>query len=74
MLLRQPSDDSHLVANGAASGPKNSTSEPADGTDGELSVDVEDEDLHVNLAGLGAPVFAGTLNNDFPKELHATTE
>jgi diaminopimelate epimerase len=38
---------------------------------GELHVEVA-EDLHVNLSGWAAPVFAGTLADDFIKELHAT--
>lgn len=38
---------------------------------GELEVEVA-EDLHVNLTGWAVPVFAGTLSDDFLKELHAT--
>ena len=38
---------------------------------GELTVEVG-EDLHVNLTGWAVPVFAGTLSDDFLKELHAT--
>jgi diaminopimelate epimerase len=38
---------------------------------GELLVEVAD-DLHVNLTGWAVPVFAGTLSDDFLKELHAT--
>jgi diaminopimelate epimerase len=38
---------------------------------GELEVEVG-EDLHVNLTGWAVPVFAGTLSDDFLKELHAT--
>ncbi len=38
---------------------------------GELEVEVG-EDLRVNLTGSAAPVFAGTLADDFLKELHAT--
>lgn len=36
---------------------------------GELEVEVG-EDLHVNLTGWAVPVFAGTLSDDFLKELH----
>ncbi len=38
---------------------------------GELEVEVG-EDLHVNLSGWAVPVFAGTLADDFVKELHET--
>jgi len=38
---------------------------------GELVVDVG-EDLHVNLTGWARPVYAGTLSEDFLKELNAT--
>jgi len=38
---------------------------------GELEVEVE-EDLRVNLTGWARPVFAGTLSEDFEKELHET--
>jgi diaminopimelate epimerase len=38
---------------------------------GELEVEVSD-DLHVNLSGWAVPVFAGTLADEFIKELHAT--
>jgi diaminopimelate epimerase len=38
---------------------------------GELVVEVG-EDLVVNLSGPAVPVFAGTLSDDFIKELHAT--
>lgn len=38
---------------------------------GELTVEVG-EDLHVNLTGWAVPVFAGTLSEDFLKELHET--
>lgn len=38
---------------------------------GELEVAVE-EDLHVTLSGWAVPVFAGTLADDFVKELHET--
>jgi diaminopimelate epimerase len=38
---------------------------------GELVVDV-DEDLHVNLTGWARPVYAGTLSEEFLKELNAT--
>jgi diaminopimelate epimerase len=38
---------------------------------GELSVEVG-EDLHVTLSGWAVPVLAGTLADDFIKELHAT--
>jgi diaminopimelate epimerase len=38
---------------------------------GELEVEVSD-DLHVNLSGWAVPVFSGTLDDDFIKELHAT--
>lgn len=38
---------------------------------GELTVEVG-EDLRVNLTGWAVPVFAGTLADDFVKELHAT--
>ncbi|MBV9817323.1 MAG: diaminopimelate epimerase [Solirubrobacterales bacterium] len=38
---------------------------------GELGVEVSD-DLQVNLSGWAAPVFSGTLADDFIKELHAT--
>jgi diaminopimelate epimerase len=38
---------------------------------GELVVDVGD-DLHVNLTGWARPVFAGTLSDEFLKELNAT--
>lgn len=37
---------------------------------GELVVEVG-EDLHINLSGPAAPVFAGTLADEFVKELHA---
>ena len=37
---------------------------------GELEVEVG-EDLHIKLAGWAAPVFRGTLADDFIKELHA---
>jgi diaminopimelate epimerase len=38
---------------------------------GELEVQVG-EDLHVNLTGWARPVYAGTLSDEFVKELHAT--
>jgi diaminopimelate epimerase len=38
---------------------------------GELEVEVG-EDLHVNLSGWAVPVFAGTLADEFVKELHET--
>jgi diaminopimelate epimerase len=38
---------------------------------GELVVDV-DEDLHVNLTGWARPVYAGTVSEEFLKELNAT--
>ena len=38
---------------------------------GELVVDVG-EDLHVNLTGWARPVYAGTLSEEFLKELNAT--
>lgn len=38
---------------------------------GELEVEVA-EDLHVNLTGWAVPVFAGTLSENFLKELHET--
>jgi diaminopimelate epimerase len=38
---------------------------------GELEVEVG-EDLHVNLTGWARPVFAGSLSEDFQKELHET--
>jgi diaminopimelate epimerase len=38
---------------------------------GDLEVEVSD-DLHVNLSGWAVPVFSGTLDDDFIKELHAT--
>ncbi len=38
---------------------------------GELVVEV-DEDLHVNLTGWARPVYAGTLSEEFLKELNAT--
>jgi diaminopimelate epimerase len=38
---------------------------------GELEVEVG-EDLHINLTGWAVPVFAGTLADDFVKELHET--
>jgi diaminopimelate epimerase len=38
---------------------------------GELEVEVG-EDLHINLTGWALPVFAGTLADDFVKELHET--
>ena len=38
---------------------------------GELAVDVGD-DLHVNLTGWARPVYAGTLSEEFLKELNAT--
>jgi diaminopimelate epimerase len=38
---------------------------------GELEVEVA-EDLHVNLSGWAVPVFAGTLADDFVKELNET--
>jgi diaminopimelate epimerase len=38
---------------------------------GELEVEVSD-DLHVSLSGWAVPVFAGTLADEFIKELHAT--
>ena len=38
---------------------------------GELEVEVG-EDLHINLTGEAHPVFAGTLSEDFIKELHET--
>jgi diaminopimelate epimerase len=38
---------------------------------GELEVEVG-EDLHVTLSGWAVPVFAGTLADDFLKELHET--
>jgi diaminopimelate epimerase len=37
---------------------------------GELDAEVG-EDLHVNLTGWAVPVYAGTLSEDFLKELHA---
>ena len=37
---------------------------------GELEVEVAD-DLHVNLTGWAVPVYAGSLSDDFLKELHA---
>ncbi len=40
---------------------------------GELLVDVG-EDLQVNLTGWARPVYAGTLSDEFAKELHDTTE
>jgi diaminopimelate epimerase len=38
---------------------------------GELVVEV-DEDMHVNLTGWARPVYAGTLSEEFLKELNAT--
>ena len=38
---------------------------------GELKVEVS-EDLHVNLSGWAVAVYAGSLADDFIKELHAT--
>jgi diaminopimelate epimerase len=38
---------------------------------GELEVEVE-EDLRVNLTGWARPVFAGSLSDEFEKELHET--
>ena len=38
---------------------------------GELEVEVG-EDLHVNLTGWARPVYAGTLSDEFLKELNAT--
>jgi diaminopimelate epimerase len=38
---------------------------------GELSIDVG-EDLHVDMTGWARPVFAGTLSEEFLKELNAT--
>ena len=38
---------------------------------GELVVEV-DEDMHVNLTGWARPVYAGTLSEEFVKELNAT--
>ena len=38
---------------------------------GELAVEVG-EDLHVTLSGWAVPVYAGTLSDDFIRELHAT--
>jgi diaminopimelate epimerase len=38
---------------------------------GELVVDVG-EDLRVNLTGWARPVYAGTLSEEFLKELNAT--
>jgi diaminopimelate epimerase len=38
---------------------------------GELAVEV-DEDLHVYMTGWARPVYAGTLSEDFVKELNAT--
>ena len=38
---------------------------------GELVVEVG-EDLQVNLTGWARPVYAGTLSEDFLKELNAT--
>jgi diaminopimelate epimerase len=38
---------------------------------GELAVEVG-EDLHINLTGWARSVFAGTLSEDFEKELHET--
>ncbi len=40
---------------------------------GELEVQVAD-DLRVNLTGWARPVFAGSLSEEFEKELHGTTE
>jgi diaminopimelate epimerase len=37
---------------------------------GELEVDVG-EDLRIDLTGCAAPVFSGTLSDEFIKELHA---
>ena len=38
---------------------------------GELEVEVA-HDLHVHLTGWARPVFAGTLSDEFEKELHET--
>lgn len=37
---------------------------------GELLVEVEEDDLRVNLTGWARPVFAGSLSDEFVKELH----
>jgi diaminopimelate epimerase len=38
---------------------------------GELVIEVDD-DLHVNMTGWARPVYAGTLSEEFLKELNAT--
>ncbi|HEY4278923.1 MAG TPA: diaminopimelate epimerase [Conexibacter sp.] len=59
----------HVLTGGGAGDEVATVTVVLDG--GELEVEVA-EDLHVNLTGWAVPVFAGTLSENFVKELHET--